>query len=419
MGNTDLKTAWSPISSRRSAGTSFCRNVSYDRFCTSMRFGISTIDGILPKSLRLRRPHWIVPAISSPESSRAALASFVFPALERRRCRRHPALWWRPRRGPPRAPADYFTCTVAPCSSSFFFISSASALVTFSFTGFGAPSTRSFASLSPSPVSSRTTLMTWIFFSPAAPRMTSNSVFSSVAAAPPAVAPPAPGTAASALSSAGGRIWPSTYPALIASAWFAFANVWSALATATGSSFENTTPVGPVRCGRSSSNRDDWIASRARRFLTTLYSADTARSCLRSSASCWTVRPRYSVSTTVFTPSSRDFSSATASTFSCVGTVGSSALHGFLEQVRDRRRVERHTRAHRRRDGERPEDGALRRRGLRPHDRLDQGHRVRRQVLSWERVLADRRVHVAGLVHAELDLARLCLAHGAGSVDGP
>src|SRR2546429_580981 len=192
MGTTDWKTAGSPISSRRSAGTSFCRNVSYERFCTSMRFGISTIDGILPKSLRLRRPHWIVPAISSPESSRAALASFVFPALERRRCRRHPALWWRPRRGPPRAPADYFTCTVAPCSSSFFFISSASALVTFSFTGFGAPSTRSFASLSPSPVSSRTTLMTWIFFSPAAPRMTSNSVFSSVAAAPPAVAPPAP-----------------------------------------------------------------------------------------------------------------------------------------------------------------------------------------------------------------------------------
>src|SRR6266480_6165299 len=513
MGNTDLNTAWSPISSRRSEGTSFCRNVSYERFCTSMRFGISTIDGILPKSLRLRRPHWIVPAISSPESSRAALASFVFPALERRRCRRHPALWWRPRREPPRAPADYFTCTVAPCSSSFFFISSASALVTFSFTGFGAPSTRSFASLSPSPVSSRTTLMTWIFFSPAAPRMTSNSVFSSVAGALTAVGPTgvadmgatvvtphcswsileswaasssvsllscsaicstvdidhsslsigrhhsaaflprccrtytssrcgavstptsceripwiAPtsrarscsreGRSASALSSAGGSIWPSTYPALIASAWFAFANVWSALATATGSSFENTTPVGPVRCGLSASNRDDWIASRARRFLTTVAAADTARSCLRSSASCWTVRPRYSVSTTVFTPSSRDFSSATASTFSCVGTVGSSALHGFLEQVRDRLRVERHTRAHRRRDGERPEVGALGRRGLRPHDRLDQGHRVRRQVLSWERVLADRRVHVAGLVHAELDLARLCLAHGAGNVEG-
>src|SRR5206468_3693203 len=85
---------------------------------------------------------------------------------------------------------DYLTWTVAPCSSSFFFMSSASALVTFSLTGFGAPSTRSLASFRPSPVSSRTTLMTWIFFSPAAPRMTSNSVFSSVAAAPPAA--PAP-----------------------------------------------------------------------------------------------------------------------------------------------------------------------------------------------------------------------------------
>src|SRR5262245_22563210 len=95
----------------------------------------------------------------------------------------------------------YFTATVAPCSSSFFFISSASAFVTFSFTGFGAPSTRSLASLRPSPVSSRTTLMTWIFFSPAALRMTSNSVFSSAAAAaaPP---PAAPATAATAIGAA-------------------------------------------------------------------------------------------------------------------------------------------------------------------------------------------------------------------------
>src|SRR4029453_4924121 len=95
----------------------------------------------------------------------------------------------------------YFTETVAPCSSSFFFISSASAFVTFSFTAFGAPSTRSLASFRPSPVSSRTTLMTWIFFSPAAPRMTSNSVFSSTAAAaaPP---PAAPGTAAPAIGAA-------------------------------------------------------------------------------------------------------------------------------------------------------------------------------------------------------------------------
>src|SRR5437016_4615738 len=149
-----------------------------------------------------------------------------------------------------------------------------------------------------------------------------------------------------------------------------------------------------------------------------LYSADTARSCLRRSESCCTVRPRYSVSTTVFTPSSRDFSSATASTFSCVGTVGPSALYRFLEQVRDRLRVDRHARPHRRRDGERPEVGPLRGRGLRPHDRLDHGHCVRHQVLGGERVLADRRVHVPGLVHPKLDLARLRLAHRASDVEG-
>src|SRR5262245_51619158 len=81
-------------------------------------------------------------------------------------------------------------------------MSSASALVTRSFTGLGAPSTRSLASLRPSPVSSRTTLMTWIFFSPAAPRMTSNSVFSSAAAAPAAAPPAAPGAAATAIGAA-------------------------------------------------------------------------------------------------------------------------------------------------------------------------------------------------------------------------
>src|ERR687892_727774 len=39
-----------------------------------MRFGISTIDGIFPKSRRLRRPHCIVPAMMSPE-----LRGFVRP----------------------------------------------------------------------------------------------------------------------------------------------------------------------------------------------------------------------------------------------------------------------------------------------------------------------------------------------------
>src|SRR6266849_10843714 len=94
---------------------------------------------------------------------------------------------------------SYLTSTVAPTSSSFFLMSALSALVTFSLTALGAPSTRSLASLMPRPVSSRTTLMTWIFFSPAADRMTSNSVCSSTAAAP---APAVPGMAATATGAA-------------------------------------------------------------------------------------------------------------------------------------------------------------------------------------------------------------------------
>ena len=61
------------------------------------------------------------------------------------------------------------------------------------------------------------------------------------------------------------------------------------------------------------------MASRASRFFTTLYSADTALSCLRKSDSCWTVSPRYSASSTVLTPRRRVLSSSTVSTFSCVG----------------------------------------------------------------------------------------------------
>ena len=92
---------------------------------------------------------------------------------------------------PPRGP--HLTSTLAPASSSFFLISAASSLPMPSLRVFGAPSTRSFASLRPSPVSSRTILMTLILLGPASPRTTSNSVFSSTAAAapPPAAAAPA------------------------------------------------------------------------------------------------------------------------------------------------------------------------------------------------------------------------------------
>src|SRR5208283_1677648 len=90
----------------------------------------------------------------------------------------------------------HFSSTLAPAASSFFLISSASALLTPSLTAFGAPSTRSLASLRPRPVMARTSLMTSIFLSPAAARMTLNSVFSSTGAAA------APGAAATATAAA-------------------------------------------------------------------------------------------------------------------------------------------------------------------------------------------------------------------------
>src|SRR4051812_24190946 len=85
---------------------------------------------------------------------------------------------------------------VAPASSNFFLIDSASSLETPSLTVAGADSTRSLASLRPRLVTSRTALMTLIFFSPAALRTTSNSVFSSTTGA--AAPPPAAGAAATA-----------------------------------------------------------------------------------------------------------------------------------------------------------------------------------------------------------------------------
>src|SRR5436190_1236843 len=84
----------------------------------------------------------------------------------------------------------YFSSTTAPCASSFFLISSASCFDTPSFTTPPA-STRSFASLRPRFVTARTSLITWIFFSPPLFNTTVNSVCSSAAgaAAPPAAAP--------------------------------------------------------------------------------------------------------------------------------------------------------------------------------------------------------------------------------------
>src|SRR6266480_4854735 len=92
----------------------------------------------------------------------------------------------------------YFSTTLPPAASSFSLAFSAASFVTFSRTGLGALSTRSLASLRPRDVRARTSLMTWIFLSPAAVRTTSNSSFSSSGSAATAAGPAGPATATGA-----------------------------------------------------------------------------------------------------------------------------------------------------------------------------------------------------------------------------
>mmetsp|Transcript_722 Transcript_722/g.1905 ORF Transcript_722/g.1905 Transcript_722/m.1905 type:complete len:215 (+) Transcript_722:226-870(+) len=97
--------------------------------------------------------------------------------------------------------AAYLSATLAPASSSCFFMSSASALETASLSALGAASTISFASFRPRPVIVRTTLRTAIFLSAGnSSRTTSNSDFSSAASAG---APAAAGAAAIIIPPAG------------------------------------------------------------------------------------------------------------------------------------------------------------------------------------------------------------------------
>ena len=90
---------------------------------------------------------------------------------------------------------NYFTSTLAPASSKAFLIASASSLPIPSLTGFGAPSTKSFASFKPKPVKSFTTFTTPNLAAPASLRITSKVVLTAAASAPP---PPATTTAAAA-----------------------------------------------------------------------------------------------------------------------------------------------------------------------------------------------------------------------------
>src|SRR6201996_4475546 len=97
----------------------------------------------------------------------------------------------------------YLIAALAPASSSFFLIASASAFGMPSLTVEGAPSTRSFASFRPRPVISRMTLMTPTLLAPNSVMVTVNSVCASAAgAAPPAAPPPARGAATATAAAA-------------------------------------------------------------------------------------------------------------------------------------------------------------------------------------------------------------------------
>ena len=89
-------------------------------------------------------------------------------------------------------PSSYLTSTAPPASSSSCLSLSASSLSMPSLTGLGASSTSALASFRPRPVAARTTLMTWIFLSPAPVRTTSNALLPSSAPA----SPPPPAAAA-------------------------------------------------------------------------------------------------------------------------------------------------------------------------------------------------------------------------------
>src|SRR5262249_27820188 len=151
-----------------------------------------------------------------------------------------------------------------------------------------------------------------------------------------------------------------------------------------------TNPVGPVRWGRSGASVEPSMATRARRFFTIRYSADAAFSCFRSSESCWTVSPRYSVRTAAVAPPSRRRNVSIVSAFAAVGTVGLLQL----ELAGDALHVDGHARSHRGRDRHAPQVRPLGRRRLGLYQGLDNRGRVGRQMLGRERSLADRHVNV-------------------------
>src|SRR5207248_11214150 len=72
IGNTDWNTACKPPSSRSLGSLSICRKRSYERLCTSIRFGIWMVVGIVEKLRRLRNAYRLLFGITPPEGALTA-----------------------------------------------------------------------------------------------------------------------------------------------------------------------------------------------------------------------------------------------------------------------------------------------------------------------------------------------------------
>lgn len=106
------------------------------------------------------------------------------------------------------------------------------------------------------------------------------------------ISPSFDGKDAIALTSSADVTVPSMIPALISNASFSLAKSAIILAGATTSSVENAIAFGPVKNSSIPSIPAAAAERRTKVFLYTLNSTPASRSCLRSSVTCATVKPR-------------------------------------------------------------------------------------------------------------------------------
>src|SRR4029078_5434236 len=165
---------------------------------------------------------------------------------------------------------------------------------------------------------------------------------------------------------------------------------------------------GPCSSGTTFSPRDPATARFARRFLATRQRPSASRTALRRWFIWRAVSPRYSASTVRL---ARENSSCRVSTLSIFSArllscpyFLSGCPSGGDRAPRDER-IDAHGRPHRGGECDALHVLALGSRGLGTQQAGDQGLRILDQLLGTEASLADRHVHDARLVDAELDLA--------------